>query len=179
MVIQKIVDWYKSWGFCGWLRFRTLWFAHRFIGDGLSEQWDFVLKNIDFFPSRILEIGSTYSLFLYELKHRNHNITSIDLRQYQENLPKGINFIKKDFLNINTDKKYETIILISVIQFIDNHKKLIRKIHDLLEPDGKLFITVPLNKETNDNLQDKLDGFFYIEDCQESNGHLSIYARRY
>lgn len=174
--ILPLVNWFKRWGFCGWLRFRMLYFAHRIIGDGLAEQWDFAKKH--FQGNYAIDLGSTYSLFLYELKRKFRKVYAVDLRPYQERLPKNINFIKQDIINVEYTMA-DFISMISVIQFIKNKKKYLEKISHILKPKGfkggVLVITVPSNKMDIVELNELSNSSgLLIFDYQECKGHISI-----
>lgn len=171
MDIQKIVDWYKSWGFCGWLRFRTLWFAHRFIrNSGLAEQWDFVLKYIPFSKKFCLDVGTSGSLFIYELNHRCYAY-GIDLKPYQEDM----SYFKIGDITTFNCGNWHIITMISVLQFLGKKdQKAIENIHRLLKPNGLFLLTVPQNKYNFLELKKLTQGYFEILEYQPCRGHLGM-----
>ena len=171
---QKMVDWYKSWGFCGWLRLHPIWLAHRFIGDGLAEQWDFVCKHLPCGKQyTALDIGTTFSLFIYELNHRKFKVHSIDLRPYQERLPKKIIFHHKDIFFLDKRLKFDIITMISVLQYIDKKEKLFRKVDTHLKENGIFIFTVPTEKMELLTVMSFNKYFEYI-DYQTYRGHTSV-----
>jgi SAM-dependent methyltransferase len=171
--IQKIVDWYKSWGFCGWLRFRTLWFAHRFIrNSGLAEQWDFVLKYIPYKNKDIMDVGTYGSLFIYELQKRTKDAIGIDLKGYQEEN----NFCYKlDILTYEDMVGFDCITMISVLQFLGKKdQQAIKNIHKLLKPNGLFLLTVPQDKYNYLQLKKLTEPYFEILEYQPCRGHLGM-----
>ena len=169
-----MVDWYKSWGFCGWLRFRTLWFAHRFIrNSGLAEQWDFVLKYIPYDSEIVLDVGTYGSLFIYELQKRCLRGRGIDLKPYQE---------KNEYTNIwditkNSpyEKIYFRITMISVLQFLGKKdQQAIKNIYKLLKPNGIFLLTVPQDKYNYLDLKKLTSRYFEILEYQPCRGHLGM-----
>jgi SAM-dependent methyltransferase len=181
MAIQGLVDWYKSWGFCGWLRFRTLWFAHRFIrNSGLAEQWDFVLKYLPYCEKgnkSVLDVGSYGSLFIYEIWHRNYGTLGIDLKGYQEKIPNPLLYVKVwDILDIKGySNLYDYIEMISVLQFLGKEdRKAIKNIHRLLKPKGIFLLTVPQDKYDYLELKRLTHDYFEILEYQPCRGHLGM-----
>jgi len=168
----KIVDWYKAWGFCGWLRFRTLWFAHRFIrNSGLAEQWDFVLKYIPINNKKFgLDVGTSGSLFIYELKHRCWAY-GIDLKTYQEKIK---DFEQTDILKFK-DIGWHYITMISVLQFLGKKdRQAIKNIHRLLKPNGLFLMTVPQDKYNYLELKKLTSRYFEVLEYQPCRGHLGM-----
>ncbi|MCF6150270.1 MAG: hypothetical protein E3K37_16650 [Candidatus Kuenenia sp.] len=84
-----VVKFWRKLRICGALRFRILNFSHNFIpASGLHKQYDFVLKYLPksydkkVYKINVLDIGSTPSLFIYELDRRGYITSGIDLRPY-------------------------------------------------------------------------------------------------
>lgn len=180
MVVQKMVNWYKSLGFCGWLRFRTLWFAHRFIrNSGLAEQWDFVLKYIPYIErdsKEVIDVGTTWSLFIYELAHRGYWTWGIDIKPYQENTRYKFNFLQMDIVRTKLQPNSTDIVtMISVLQFLDRHDiKAIEQIHRILKPKGLMLLTVPQDKYTYLDIKKLTNKYFHILEYQPCRGHLGM-----
>jgi SAM-dependent methyltransferase len=127
-------------------------------------KWDFILGYLpnltyNFFRGKIkvLDIGCTDSLLMYELGLRGYLTYGLDVRDYGEKLPVYIQFSKVDFLTFpfpeSVKESLDYIIASSIIELIgtgqydDKHatpmdRVAMEKIHSLLKADGILLITV-------------------------------------
>lgn len=165
-VSDTLVKWWKQIGVLGWVRFRILRWAYKVFWSisPRNGEWDFVLswmrplrkwQNV-----RVLDVGATESLLVYELAHRGYEIDATDQRDYQEKLPSNIIFFKMDITdNVFTTEQYfkeyyDYIISISVVEHIglgaygDNIRNrgdrlALQNIHYFLKPNGYFIITVP------------------------------------
>lgn len=156
---QTAVKWFKQCGVLGWVRFRILRLAYKifWIGSPRNGEWDFVLqwmRPLKKFQGevRVLDVGSTESLLIYELMHRGYRVQGIDQRPYQEkNIYTTICDImdKIEYLGI-----YDYIVAISTIEHIglgayqdatNNYgdKISMNNLHKILKPNGYFIITVP------------------------------------
>lgn len=156
---NTVVNWYKRLGFCGVLRFRILQLAYKLfpcIGSRTVE-WEFVLNYL--YPLGreknvcVLDVGSTSSLFIYEIDRRGYTTYGIDQRLYQEKLPVRIIFSQLDIINTGyVSNCFDYITCISTIEHIgsgeygdevfeNGDRKAIKEIHRILKPNGKLLIT--------------------------------------
>ena len=96
-------------------------------------------------PKNILEIGNVLNNYFKDLK-----IPHVVVDKYE----KGKNVYNIDFVEYNGDKKFDMIVSISTLEHIgwdspevrDEQKTLraFSKMKSLLNPNGKLFITIPL-----------------------------------
>ncbi len=59
------------------------------------------------------------------------------------NLEKYTNFKQLDFKDYKENKKFDCILFLEVIEHLENDKKALRKIFDLIRPSGKLIISAP------------------------------------
>lgn len=156
---NTIVMWYKRLGFAGALRWRILYWVYR-LWPGLhirDREWDFVL---DYLPplikgqkARVLDVGATSSLFIYELARRGYDTWGLDIRSYQETLPEDIDFIRGDIrqfeglfcLQGHVERKdFDFITCISVLEHIKKGQdEAIKGMVKALVPGGKLLLTIP------------------------------------
>lgn len=159
---QTCVNWFKRLGVLGWLRFRILRWAYKIFwtNSPRNGEWDFVLGWLRPLrgwqkPVRVLDIGSTESLLIYELVKRGYFVEGLDQRAYQEkiNLPFWVWDITRPFHETWTNT-WDYILAISTIEHIglgaygDNKDKkgdrlAIENIHKLLKPNGYFLITIP------------------------------------
>ncbi len=192
---------FKRLRFFGALRSKILRFGHRVLlpCGGHSSQWDFVLDYLPFVYDKnrlkILEVGCTQTLFIYELEKLGYETWGVDIRPYQDKLPKNIKFIQGNLLNVDLPKNYfDYIVLVSVLQHIgtgqygedkyaDGERKTIKKIATLLKPRGVLLLTTV--KETIINkyalkgynyfsIKDIFSGDFEIQEYTERHGHICV-----
>jgi 2-polyprenyl-3-methyl-5-hydroxy-6-metoxy-1,4-benzoquinol methylase len=100
----------------------------------------------------VLDVGCGTGLVsnLFADKYKNSNFTAVDFSDSIDYASKfassnGINnvkWIKKDFLEFKTNKKYDIIICCGVLHHIPEYKKALTKIKSLLKPGGKLLLAV-------------------------------------
>lgn len=109
----------------------------------------------------VLDIGGGDGNFLksYGVK----NATIIDLT---ENQNKNYNYIKTDITKKlpSFKKKFKTIFIMETLEHIRNPLYLLAQTYDLLDDDGKIYLSVPytgLNKNKSSEKQKKLIDFFF------------------
>ena len=113
------------------------------------------LKEIDRFlidGMSVLDIGCGTGLVsnLFAIHRPNCQITAVDFSDsidYAINFAKdnsiaNVNWIKKDFLEFKTTKKYDLIICCGVLHHIPEHQRALVKMKELLKPGGKLMLAV-------------------------------------
>jgi len=102
-------------------------------------------KEIPKKKNKILEIGCGYGI-MTELLQEYGQIDGIDSnKECYAYLHKNLNghFINANFMTYRINQKYDIIALFDVLEHIENDKKAITKISNLLENRGKLILTVP------------------------------------
>ena len=205
LLSNTVVKAYKRFQILGAWRFRILWFAHRLFlpFTGLHKQWEFILG---YLPSlskksrgklRILEVGCTPSLLIYELDKRGYETHGVDLRPYQERLPPRIKFYQGELSKINLPEKYFSyVVAMSVIQHAgmgqygeiknkDGDKIMIREIARVLEEKGQLLLTTPNEKICRYisyplkgynyfSLKELVHEFFEIQEYAERHGNICV-----
>lgn len=116
-------------------------------------EWKFILRDLPQNKKlKILDVGCTSSLFIYELAHYGE-VFGIDNRPYFENLPKTIKFLQCDISKSPfLDNFFDCIILVSVIEHVglgsygdpvygDGDFKTMGELRRILKLDGMLFVT--------------------------------------
>ena len=126
-----------------------------------------------------LEIGPGHGLFSFfsikTLKNLS-DYTAVDISKTSleltkefiklntsRNLKKKLNFINKDFLDLNKNKKYELIVCGEVLEHVLNPTKLLKKIQSILKEEGKVFVSTCINCPAIDHVNQ----FFNIEDIEK------------
>ena len=91
MLANTIGKWFKSLGFAGALRWRILYWFYKISGWHIRhKEWDFVLEYLPLLTKaqhvKVLDVGATSSLFIYELARRGYKVYAIDIKPYQEKI---------------------------------------------------------------------------------------------
>ena len=102
----------------------------------------------------ILDVGCANGELLYNLnkKYKHNKLSGFELltsliKVAKKNLPESINIHKVDITKkINTDEKFDIIIISGVISIFDDYKKPLRGLLKILKPKGKIFIFNHFNK---------------------------------
>lgn len=189
ILANTIVKKFKSLGFAGALRFKMLYWAYRFwpmlhIRD---VEWDFVLRHLPKLRpdqnAKVLDVGTTSSLFIYELYKRGYDTYGLDVRLYQEILPKDIKFKKGDIRDLVVIKdRFDYITCISVLEHIeDNKKEAIKRMALALKKDGRLLLTIPTPifcqgkiyyGFTYQEFVSLVETYFYLAEYKEDKGQI-------
>lgn len=191
--INKAVIFYRKIGILGWLRFRLLQIAYLIfpcIGCR-GKEWSFCLKYLPKIKNKdikVLDFGASQSLFIYELDRRGYSVTGLDQCDYQEKLPKRIEFIKSDIAEFDIHERFHYVTAISVIEHVgvgeygDRYYKngdriALEKLHRALVADGQLLVTVP-NQHFSEGgysysrFRKAIDGLFEIYEMTEAKGQI-------
>lgn len=159
---------FRKWGFCGNLRFWITRIGYKILWTNgpRNGEWDFVLQYLSPLEKwyknylRVLDVGCSESLLIYEFARRGYITYGLDQRKYQEKLPKYINFLKWDIrqelpLGLIGGRFFDFIVSISTIEHIgmggygdkkseSGDRKAMENIYKLLVTHGFFIITVPL-----------------------------------
>jgi len=134
----------------------------RAIGSSRTVEYSWILAHLGDSHKKILDVGSTGSIFPIELASIGYDVYSIDPRSYFEwngVAHPDMKFIKGDITQAPfTPEFFDVVIAISTIEHIgtedffkasvDEAKdlKAIQEIARILKPDGKFIFTVPYRK---------------------------------
>ena len=151
---NTIVKWFKSCGVAGALRWRILYWCYKITGWHIRhKEWDWVLEYLPSIPNlcihlcpKILDVGSTSSLFIYELARRRYRVIGLDLRPYQEKIHNDrIEFYQQSIIDWVRPYEFNFVTCISVLEHIPDHERFeaIKKMVDTLRVGSRLLITAP------------------------------------
>ena len=180
---NTIVKKFKSLGFCGALRFKMLYWAYRITGWHIrADVWDWVLEYLPKLDKwqqfKVLDIGTTSSLFIYELKKRGYRTYGLDIRPYQEKL-KRIAFILKDItIKHKFVENFDFITCISVLEHTKYPYKAVETMALNLKRGGRLLLTIPTKEYAQGH---EWEGFSYedfLKEIVSSNFHIAEYTER-
>ena len=149
--------------FTGSLRFDLLINIYKLfpmIGIGYSRgvEYDYIFRNLPP-PCKILDAGTTTSLFPFKLNSLGYETHCLDIRKPNFRLPKEIKFHQDNLLDIKLKEKFDVITCISVIEHIgigrygdpigeDGDIKAVKGLLKLLKPNGVLILTTNTAKTT-------------------------------
>jgi len=109
----------------------------------------------------ICEIGCGVGILSSKLSKNGFRVDAFDLdknaiklaKKYNKN--KNVNFFTKDILGYNTNKKYDMVLAVEVIEHIRDDVNAIKKIARILKKNGILLLTVPINEEYRTEFDDR------------------------
>jgi len=95
---------------------------------------------------KILEIGCSYGLYLFQLKMIGWDVKGIELNK--KAVDYGKNKLSLDILNLDiqdyeSEEKFDIIYLRMVLEHVESPKIVLKKCHALLKPHGKLVLILP------------------------------------
>ena len=94
---------------------------------------------------KILDVGCGNGSFIGNLS-LDYDCVGIDLNAPADNSGSKRKFIKADFMQFNFNgEKFDTVVSLSTIEYLESPVKFIGKIKKLLRKNGKLIITTPNN----------------------------------
>ena len=109
--------------------------------DDTLRRWELVQK-ITPKKGKILEIGAGHGFFV-ELAHKNNfKITGIEISKEKRNMAKKVTEAEILDIDINFQepniKDFDTIVMFHVLEHITNPFTFLKKIRDMLKPQGKI-----------------------------------------
>lgn len=152
---------FKSSGLNGAWRFKVLYWAYRITGWHIRHrEWDYVL---DYLPKlhndqqkvKVLDVGCSRTLFVYELANRGYGTIGIDLEDFQEDIRLGSNiaFFKRDITKPIKclDGAVDFVTCISVLEHIGRsgagdymeQQRALENMLKSLKAGGRLLLTCP------------------------------------
>lgn len=155
MNIYQIAKSIKSWYYFPRFRFHLLYFFSR-IFNSRGAELTFVLNHIPHKRCRIVDIGATESLLVYELAGRGHMTYAVDQRPYHEKL-RSASFIQIDLSAKESwagNPIFDLATAVSSLEHIgygdygdninpEGLKNAVDNIYSMLKPHGRLIATFP------------------------------------
>lgn len=109
----------------------------------------------------ILDVGSGNTCFPALLRSFGYRVHSIDnIKNYWKGSLSNRHYyvLKEDILQPKTNKKFDLITCISVLEHIEDWKLAVSNMSSLLKPRGSLILTFPYNRDTYVKNAFELDG---------------------
>jgi trans-aconitate methyltransferase len=102
-----------------------------------------ILKLVE--GKKVLDVGCGSGLLSKTLLNKGYNVTVIDndSKAIEIAKKKGINGFVADINTWQTQEKFDCIILGDVLEHIEDDKSAIKKVHEMLEPNGCIIVNVP------------------------------------
>jgi len=128
----------------------------------------------------ILDVGCGVGTISIYLAHHGYRVYGIDISNRAISICnhakrslalKNIEFKKQDVYSIRSNKVFDVILLIEVLEHVPNDNSFLKKLHSLLKDDGCLLLTTP----TPENTMFKL-GLYNKFDREV--GHLRRYSKK-
>lgn len=129
--------------------------------------------------SSFLELGIGHSKTIELLSQKFENVTVLDgekelVNKYNKIYSK-IEFVEIYFENFNTDKLYKNIGMGFVLEHVNNPEEILKKYSKFLEPNGKIFISVPNANSLHRIIANKaglLEDIKMLSETDKRYGHL-------
>lgn len=121
--------------------------------------WGWICANLPHGKLKALEIGPGKSPIIPAMLALGYDVTAIDPWEDPSAMIDGIRFIPHDFNRVRLSSDFDVIVLCSVVEHIgvggrfnskedaDGDLKAMDKIAQLLAPDGRLFLTIPIGPD--------------------------------
>lgn len=148
MITQKIKEFYSKINFPGCYTIEDLRFYEE---QGIHNVYLREINNYLNDDIEVLDVGCGTGLVsnLFAMKY-NSNFTSIDFSDSidyakdfaDKNEIKNVTWVKDDFLNFSTDKKFDVIVCCGVLHHIPEHERALTKMKSMLKEDGILILAV-------------------------------------
>lgn len=121
--------------------------------------WGWICSNLPSGPKRALEIGPGKSPIIPAMLSLGYEVTAVDTSADPTSIIEGFRFVPGDFNEFPCDQRFEVIVACSVVEHLgldgrynskadaDGDLKAMRRIHGLLQPSGKLLLTIPVGRD--------------------------------
>lgn len=96
-------------------------------------------------PGKVLEIGCSTGIMLSLLQRGKWQVKGVELSVKAAEIAnkRGIQVLTQDFMKVKISEKFDVVILNHTLEHLENPAKVIKKVKNLLSPDGLLYIDVP------------------------------------
>lgn len=107
-------------------------------------------KFSDYLNGPILELGCGTGNFTRLIAENGHQVIGIDIQESFVKIArtrlasfKNVHILHGDILSLGLEQKFETIILLDVLEHIQDDVALLKSFQGLLKPNGRLILKVP------------------------------------
>ncbi|GHV79567.1 SAM-dependent methyltransferase [Spirochaetia bacterium] len=111
---------------------------------------------------KVLDVGPGHGFYSYIIKNEypaydcldiiDISRNSLDMTEKMLGEERRIHYINMDIFYFNSESKYDLIILGEVLEHLDNPRLILLKLSELLNDDGVLWITAPVNSPAIDHV---------------------------
>lgn len=137
----------------------------------------------------VLDIGCGAGFFANELVKRENKVTGIDslpLKEASSSLERYIQADLRRGLQMSVRKlrgrRFDRVLLLDVLEHLESPERVLRECHDLLQPDGRIIVSLPNVANISVRLMLLLGRFDYqsrgIMDCTHLRFYTTKTARR-
>lgn len=150
---HEVMEYYMH----GLLLSQFLWKQHYIVYKFFSENITFysrsVLEYLEIGGGHGLYLSEAVNLFLEQCRFSMIDIssTSLDVARYFID-EKKVNYICSDINDFNPDGRYDMITAGEVIEHLEDPRKFLCKLRDMISDNGIIFLTVPTNAPTIDHI---------------------------
>lgn len=121
--------------------------------------WGWVCANLPPGPKHALEIGPGESPIIPAMLSLGYEVTAVDAWAAPASIIEGFRFVQGDFNEFSGDQRFDVIVLCSVVEHIglagrynsvediDGDLKAMEHVRDLLEPEGRVLLTIPVGRD--------------------------------
>lgn len=177
MITEQIKEFYSRIGFPGRYTWADIEFYHE---NGIHNLYLKEINNVLTDGIDVLDVGCGTGLVsnIFASKYTTSQFTGVDFSDSIEyaaafandNNINNVKWIKKDFLNFKTTKRYDVIVCCGVLHHIPRYEEALTKLKSLLKPGGRLVLAVynPCGKVLKRLITIKYNSHTLFED-QENN----------
>jgi len=169
---EHLCNYIRRFGYFGAFRFKLLNFLYHLTENhSRAAEYDFILPYLAPVGNtkvRVIDVGASHSLFIYELYARGYVVAGTDQRPFQERIRQDIAFVKCDIGDFPAQiMQFDIATCISVIEHVgageygdkidpQGDYKMIKKISEILRQGGMLLLTCPTKDWTGKNFKQKI-----------------------
>lgn len=128
-----------------------------FYNSNAQQQWNVAFQALSIIPfqgtEHVLDIGSGSGKVTANIAGRvsDGSVIGLDLsegmiefsKQNYASFYPNLSFVKQDFFAFDSSKKFDLIFSSSSLHWILDHKPLLEKVHEQLNPNGTILFTIP------------------------------------
>jgi len=121
--------------------------------------WGWICSNLPRGPKRALEVGPGKSPIISAMLSLGYDVTAVDSSADPTTVVDGFRFVRGDFAEFSSNGRFEIIVVCSVVEHFglagrynskadaDGDLKAMERVRALLEPTGRVFLTIPVGQD--------------------------------